>query len=82
MSNRVVAITGAGGTLGAALSRRFASEPDTDLVLSDLDEASLAPSSLEGLPDSVETVPADVGDFAAVEAVVARGSSGSAGSTS
>jgi 3-oxoacyl-[acyl-carrier protein] reductase len=72
--NRVVAITGAGGTLGAALSRRFATEPGTDLVLSDLSEASLAPS-VEGLPDArgaVETVLADVGDFAAVEAVVAR----------
>jgi 3-oxoacyl-[acyl-carrier protein] reductase len=71
MSNRVVVITGAGGTLGAALSRRFANEPDTDLVLSDLSDASLAPS-LAGLPDSIETVPADVADFAAVEAVVAR----------
>jgi 3-oxoacyl-[acyl-carrier protein] reductase len=73
-SHRVVAITGAGGTLGAALARRFAGEPGTDVVLSDLTEASLAPS-VDGLPDTrgaVETVPADVGDFAAVEAVVAR----------
>src|SRR5207247_1171662 len=30
---RVVAITGAGGALGAALSSRFAGEPDTGLVL-------------------------------------------------
>jgi len=71
MSNRVVAITGAGGTLGAALAHRFAGEPDTDLVLSDLTDASLAPS-LEGLPGAVETVAADVSDFAAVEAVVSR----------
>ena len=71
MSNRVVAITGAGGTLGAALAHRFAGEPDTDLVLSDLTDASLAPS-LEGLPGAVETVAADVSDFSAVEAVVAR----------
>jgi 3-oxoacyl-[acyl-carrier protein] reductase len=70
-TRRVVVITGAGGTLGAALSRRFASEPDTDLVLSDLNETTLAPS-LESLPGPVEAVPADVSDFAAVEAVVAR----------
>ena len=38
MSNarRVVVILGAGGTLGTALSRHLAAEPDTDLVLSDL----------------------------------------------
>jgi 3-oxoacyl-[acyl-carrier protein] reductase len=70
-TRRVVAITGAGGTLGAALSRHFASETDTDLVLSDLNETTLAPS-LAGLPDTVETVAADVSDFAAVEAVVTR----------
>ena len=35
-ARRVVAITGAGGTLGAALSHRFAGEPDTDVVLSDV----------------------------------------------
>jgi 3-oxoacyl-[acyl-carrier protein] reductase len=69
--SRVVVITGAGGTLGAALARRFAVEPDTDLVLSDLNDATLAPSA-DGLGDAVEAVPADVGDFAAVEAVVAR----------
>ena len=38
---RVVAITGAGGALGAAISARLASEPATDLVLSDVS----APSS-------------------------------------
>jgi NAD(P)-dependent dehydrogenase (short-subunit alcohol dehydrogenase family) len=73
-ARRVVAITGAGGTLGAALSRRFAGEPGTDLVLSDLSDTALAPSVC-GLPDAhgaVETVAADVGDFAAVEAVVTR----------
>ena len=35
--NRVVVITGAGGTLGAALSSQFAGEPDTDVVLSDVE---------------------------------------------
>ena len=38
---RVVAITGAGGTLGAELSRQFAGEPDTDVVLSDVSAPSL-----------------------------------------
>jgi len=74
MSNRVVAITGAGGTLGAALSRRFAGEPGTDVVLSDISEDALA-VSVDALPTdrgAVETVPADVADIDAVEAVVAR----------
>jgi NAD(P)-dependent dehydrogenase (short-subunit alcohol dehydrogenase family) len=68
---RVVAITGAGGTLGAALSRRFAGEPDTDVVLSDVSESSLA-ATLDGLPErgGVETQLADVSDLAQVEAVV------------
>ena len=60
MSRRVVVITGAGGSLGGALSRQFASEPDTDLVLSDITT----------LPE-VDAVVADVSDFAQVEAVVA-----------
>ncbi len=73
MSRRAVVITGAGGTLGAALSAHFAGEPDTDLVLSDVSAASLE-ATVAGLPDGsgIETVLADVGDFAQVEAVVAR----------
>jgi len=67
---RVIAITGAGGALGAAISHRLASEPDTDLVVSDLSESSLA-ESVDGL-GAVETVLADVSDLAQVEAVVAR----------
>lgn len=46
---RVVAITGAGGALGAAISARLAGEPATDLVLSDVSEASLA-ATVAGLP--------------------------------
>jgi meso-butanediol dehydrogenase/(S,S)-butanediol dehydrogenase/diacetyl reductase len=72
-ARRVVVITGAGGTLGAALSRQFAGEPDTDVVLSDVSAASLA-ATLDGLPEhrgAVETLPADVSEFAQVEAVVA-----------
>lgn len=72
MTRRAVVITGAGGTLGAALSAHFAAEPDTDLVLSDVSAASLE-ATVAGLPDAqVETVLADVGEFDQVEAVVAR----------
>ncbi len=70
---RVVAITGAGGALGAALSHHFATEPATDLVLSDVSARSLE-ATVSGLPptgESVQTAVADVSDFAQVEAVVA-----------
>ena len=50
MSDRVVVITGAGGTLGAALSRQFAGEPDTDVVLSDVSAPSLD-ATVAGLPE-------------------------------
>jgi meso-butanediol dehydrogenase / (S,S)-butanediol dehydrogenase / diacetyl reductase len=73
-ARRVVTILGAGGTLGTAISRQFAGEPRTDLVLSDLNEAALA-ETVAGLgahPGQVETVPADVSDFAQVEGVVKR----------
>jgi 3-oxoacyl-[acyl-carrier protein] reductase len=69
---RVIAITGAGGALGSALARRFAGEPATDLVLSDVDSESLD-ATVAGLPESrgaVETRLADVSEFAPVEAVV------------
>src|SRR5919109_4611632 len=72
-ARRVVAITGAGGALGAVLSARFAGEPDTDLVLSDLSASSLE-ATVAGLPASaapVETVLADVSDLAQVESVAA-----------
>jgi meso-butanediol dehydrogenase / (S,S)-butanediol dehydrogenase / diacetyl reductase len=70
---RVMAIIGAGGTLGAVLSRQFAGEPDTDVVLSDVSAASLE-ATLNGLPEergAVETLLADVSEVAEVEAVVA-----------
>jgi len=72
-SRRVIVITGAGGTLGSALSSRFAGEPDTDVVLSDVSEAALA-ATVDGLAKdrgAVESLPADVGEIAEVEAVVA-----------
>jgi 3-oxoacyl-[acyl-carrier protein] reductase len=71
---RVIAITGAGGALGAAISRRLAGEPDTDLLLSDLSEATLE-ATVAGLPDDrgpVETMLADVSESDQVDAVVAR----------
>ncbi|MEI8002454.1 MAG: SDR family NAD(P)-dependent oxidoreductase [Actinomycetes bacterium] len=71
-ARRVVVITGAGGTLGAALSARFAGEPDTDVVLSDLSAEALA-VTVAGLPEDrgeVATRSADVSDPAAVDAVV------------
>jgi meso-butanediol dehydrogenase/(S,S)-butanediol dehydrogenase/diacetyl reductase len=70
---RVVAITGAGGALGAAVTRQLAGEPETDLLLSDVSAASLE-ATVAGLPPtegSVETTLADVSDFAAVEAAIA-----------
>ena len=73
-ARRVVVITGAGGMLGAALSRQFAGEDETDVVLSDISEASLA-ATLDGLPEprgAVEAVLADVADEQAVAAVVGR----------
>ena len=65
-------ILGAGGTLGTALSRHLAAEPDTDLVLSDLSEDALrqARDALTGSAGEVATVQADISDFAAVENVV------------
>ncbi len=70
---RVVAITGAGGALGAAVSRRLASEPATDLVLSDVRAPSLEATvdGIVGTEAVVETALADVSDFAQVEAVTA-----------
>jgi meso-butanediol dehydrogenase / (S,S)-butanediol dehydrogenase / diacetyl reductase len=69
---RVVAITGAGGALGAAVSHQLASEPATDLVLSDVSASSLG-QTVAGLPEmdgAVETRIADVSDITQVEAVV------------
>jgi 3-oxoacyl-[acyl-carrier protein] reductase len=69
---RVVAITGAGGALGAAVCRQLAGEPRTDLVLSDVSAPSLE-ATASGLPEgggSFETMLADVGDLAQVEGVI------------
>ena len=74
-----MAVTGAGGALGSAISRRFAEEPGTDLVLSDVSAESLD-ATVAGLVGTAlgagapepEAVLADVSDLAQVEAVVAR----------
>ena len=73
---RVIAILGAGGALGAAISSRLAAEPDTQVVLSDISDESLqatiANLERDGIDGDVETVLADVTDLAQVEAVVER----------
>ena len=69
---RVIAVLGAGGALGAAISGQLAGEARTDLVLSDLSPAALE-ATMAGLADhdgAVETVPADVGELEQVQAVV------------
>jgi meso-butanediol dehydrogenase / (S,S)-butanediol dehydrogenase / diacetyl reductase len=70
---RVVAILGAGGALGAAISHRLAGEPNTDLVVSDVSQPSLD-ATVAGLAEAtapVATTLADVSDVTQVEAVVA-----------
>ena len=44
-------INGAGGSLGGALAAHFAADADTDLVLSDVSQASLD-ATVAGLPES------------------------------
>ena len=74
-TQRVVAIIGAGGALGAAVSKQLAGEPSTDLMLSDVSAATLD-ATVAGLgaasDGSVETMLADVSDYDQVEAVVAQ----------
>jgi 3-oxoacyl-[acyl-carrier protein] reductase len=74
MTRRVIAINGAGGSLGAALAGHFAREPDTDVVLSDVSAPSLDATvgALRDIDGAVESLLADVGDLAAVEVVVTR----------
>jgi len=69
---RVVAITGAGGALGAAVSHQLAGEPATDLLLSDVSASSLEATvaALPATDGSVETVLADVSEFAEVESAI------------
>lgn len=69
---RVVAINGAGGTLGSAISRRLAADPHNAMVLSDVDQSSLD-ETVRGLgdgPGEVASLLADVSDFEQVRAVV------------
>jgi meso-butanediol dehydrogenase/(S,S)-butanediol dehydrogenase/diacetyl reductase len=71
---RVIVVTGAGGALGAAIAKRLGSEPDTDLMLSDVSAPSLevTVAGLGSLDGSVDSMLADVSDVAQVEAVVAQ----------
>jgi meso-butanediol dehydrogenase / (S,S)-butanediol dehydrogenase / diacetyl reductase len=75
-TQRVVAIIGAGGALGTAVSKQLAGEPSTDLMLSDVSAATLD-ATVAGLgaadgAGSVETMLADVSDYDQVEAVITR----------
>jgi 3-oxoacyl-[acyl-carrier protein] reductase len=73
-SRRVIAVTGAGGALGAAISKQLAGEPATDLLLSDVSEASLE-ATVAGLSHTdgpVDTLLADVSDFDQVESVITQ----------
>jgi 3-oxoacyl-[acyl-carrier protein] reductase len=65
-------VLGAGGALGGAVSRRLSGEAATDVVLSDISEASLAETvaSLAGRRGGLETTSVDVGDVEQVRAVV------------
>jgi len=71
-TQRVIAITGAGGALGMALSRRLAGEPNTALVLSDLAQESLSASveAVRGTGIPTSTLLADVSILDEVQAVV------------
>lgn len=71
---RVVVVTGAGGALGSAISAQLAGEPGTAVVLSDVSRAALD-ATVAALPEGTippETILADVGDEAQVQAVVDR----------
>jgi 3-oxoacyl-[acyl-carrier protein] reductase len=70
----VVVITGAGGALGTAISRRMAAEPGTALVVSDLSQAAIdeTVAAMAGTAQAVESVVADVSDADQVVAVVQR----------
>ncbi len=75
-----MAVLGAGGSLGSAITTRLAGEPATDLVLSDLSEVSLRATTdaltAAGAPGGdrpgIETLLADVADVDQVVAVVDR----------
>jgi meso-butanediol dehydrogenase / (S,S)-butanediol dehydrogenase / diacetyl reductase len=71
-TRRVVAIIGAGGSLGSAIARQLGSEPSTDLMLSDVSAASLD-ATMAGLGETdgaVGTRLADVSDYDQVDAVI------------
>jgi meso-butanediol dehydrogenase / (S,S)-butanediol dehydrogenase / diacetyl reductase len=71
---RVIAVLGAGGSLGAAISHKLASEAVAGLVLSDINGASLE-ATIAAMPETevpIETALADVSDFDQVDAVVRR----------
>jgi meso-butanediol dehydrogenase / (S,S)-butanediol dehydrogenase / diacetyl reductase len=72
MSDRVIAILGAGGALGGAIAARLAGEPETSLVVSDVSESALAATFAATGETEAEQIVADVSVYEDVEAVVAR----------
>jgi 3-oxoacyl-[acyl-carrier protein] reductase len=71
-ARRGIAILGAGGALGAAVSQQLAGEPATDLMLSDVNAAALdeTVAGLSNVHGAVETEVADVSDVEQVESVI------------
>jgi 3-oxoacyl-[acyl-carrier protein] reductase len=69
---RVIAVIGAGGSLGSAICGRLAAEAGTALVMSDISDAALAGSltAVRATSGPTATITADVGRFADVESVV------------
>ncbi len=71
---RSIVITGAAGALGRALARRLGQQQSVGLLLTDIDEAGLERTAveLEGIPAEVVTMPADIGEQRALDALVAE----------
>jgi NAD(P)-dependent dehydrogenase (short-subunit alcohol dehydrogenase family) len=69
MTPRTIVLTGAAGALGAALARRFAGDPDVNLVVADIDARGLD-DLVAALPATVAAIPTDVSDQAAVDALI------------
>ncbi|HEX3796809.1 MAG TPA: SDR family oxidoreductase [Acidimicrobiales bacterium] len=69
---RVIAVIGAGGSLGGAICARLAADSNTALVMSDISDAALAGSldAVNATSTPTATVAADVGQFVDVAAVV------------
>ena len=72
LTGKRVLVTGGAKRVGAAISRQMASEPNTDLLLSDISQAALdaTVAGLGATAAAVGTTLADVSDEAQVQAVI------------